>query len=135
MRFGSRTKGLSWFAQILLFGLPLVVALLVSTRPGYVTLAWSVCVGGLLAARLVGLPLSSPTQVVPRTLIETLVRLTFPLAACVVAAVQLPTSQSRVLAAYLIAFFLYLLAVDRILFVVQISSDKATPNLNQEVVG
>jgi hypothetical protein len=135
VRFGNRTKGISWFAQSLLFGLPLAVALLVSTQRSYAIVAWSVCVSGLLAARLASLPLSDPNQLVQRTFIETMVRLSFPLAACVVAGVQLPTSQSRVLAAYLIVFFLYILAVDRFLLLAQLSSGKPAPKLSQKVLG
>lgn len=120
VRFGNRTKGISWFTQSLLFGLPLAVALLVSAQPAYALVAWSVCVSGLLVARLVGLPLSDPTQMVQRTLVETFVRVSLPMAVCVVAGVQLPISQSRVLAAYLIVFFLYILAVDRLLLLAQL---------------
>ena len=136
MRFGSRTKRLSWFSQSLLFGLPLLIALLVSPQSRqYAIVAWSVCVSGVLVARLVGLPLSGPTKMVQRTLVETMVRISFPLAACVVAGIQLPTSQSRVLAAYHIVFFLYILAVDRFLLLAQLSSDKHAPKLNQEALG
>ena len=97
--------------------------------------------GGLLAARLASLPLSNPDPkanpvlMVQRTLVETIVRISFPLAACVVAGVKLPDSQSRVIGAYLIIFFLYMLAVDRFLLLAQISSDKRAPKLNQKVPG
>ncbi len=120
----------------MLFGLPLVIALLVSSQPRlYTIVAWSVCVSGLLVARLIGLSLSGPTQMVQRMFVETMVRISFPLAACVVAGVQLPASQSRVLAAYHIVFFLYILAVDRFLHLAQLSGDKPAPKLNREVLG
>jgi hypothetical protein len=125
----------------MLYGFPLVIALLVSTQPGYAIVAWGVCMGGLLAARLASLPLSNPDPkanpvlMVQRTLVETIVRISFPLAACVVAGVKLPDSQSRVIGAYLIIFFLYMLAVDRFLLLAQISSDKRAPKLNQKVPG
>ena len=120
----------------MLFGLPLVIALLVSSQPRqYAIVAWSVCMSGLMVARLIGLPLSGPTQLVQRMFVETMVRISFPLAGCVVAGVQLPGSQSRVLAAYHIVFFLYILAVDRFFLLARLSSDKPAPRLNRDVLG
>ncbi len=131
--FGSRTKKPSWFAQSLLFGLPLAVALAAfwQTRH-YATASWFVCLSSTLAARFVGRTLAGPTHSIERTFVETMVRMSVPLSACVLAGVYLPLSQARVVAAYHVVFFTWILAVDRVLLVAQLTTDKPASNRNAD---
>jgi hypothetical protein len=108
----------------MLFGGLLAAALLLV--PPYRKLmfvSWLACLLGILAARLVGSFLPQPEHLLPRALLEMLVRPAFPLASCIAAAVSLPMDQARVFAASLVVFFSIMLMVDRFLFVASLPRD------------
>ena len=109
----------------MLFGGLLAAALLlVSEHRLLVTGAWVVSALGCVGARLVGSLLPRTDQAIHRALLESLIRPALPLVVCVAVSFRLPADDARTFALSLIAFFLIMLAMDRLMFVANLPDNQ-----------